>query len=274
MEKIVIFVKKFLPKRLRMLTEDMGYELRHRVKSDWSLVSMIFIETITACNLRCNCCPNSIYPRGLIKNMKKMDIELFHKIIDQLSELDWEGEIQPHHCGEPLLDDRIPGLIQYIKKKLPRATVRFFTNGELLNVDLYKILIESGVNRFNITQHLPKKSKGVEEVLAYRDKFGGNNVKFDYYELGWLSSWGGEISIEGGRKLTDCDWPCHNVGIDYAGNVLMCCWDYANKVEIGNINNEKLINIWNKPFYRRLRKEIKKGIFQLDICKKCSFKNL
>jgi radical SAM protein with 4Fe4S-binding SPASM domain len=273
MQKIVSFAKKYLPKRLRMLISGMGYELRYRVKADWSLVSMIFIETITSCNLRCSCCPNSIYPRGLIKNMKKMDTELFHKIIDQLSELGWAGEIQPHHCGEPLLDDRILDLIRYVKKKLPRSTVRFFTNGELLSVDLYKILIEAGVNQFNVTQHLPTRSKGVEEVLEYRDKLGSDNVKLDCYKLGWLSNWGGEINIEGGRKQTVFDWPCHNVGIDYAGNVLMCCWDYSNKVKIGDINNEKLINIWNRPFYRKLRKEIRNGIFQLDICKKCSFTN-
>jgi len=229
---------------------------------------MIFIETITACNLRCSFCPNSIHDRGLVKNMKRMDPKLFYKIIDELVELKWKGRIQPHHCGEPLLDDRIVDFIAYAKKKIPRLMIDFFTNGEILNVDLYKKLTEAGVTNFVVTQHLPVQSKGVLEVLEYRNKFGSDNVKFSYRKVEVIHNWGGEIEIINATKTTKCSWPIHNIGIDYAGNVLMCCWDYSNKVKIGNVNEEKLVDIWNKPSYRKLRNEIKKGIFKLDVCKK------
>jgi len=32
------------------------------------LFSVVEVETSTACNLRCNYCPNSVYERGLLKN--------------------------------------------------------------------------------------------------------------------------------------------------------------------------------------------------------------
>lgn len=250
----------------------MIFEFLYRLRADHKLVSMIFIETITACNLRCSCCPNSIYDRGLVKNVKRMEPRLFYKIIDELAELKWRGEIQPHHCGEPLLDDRIVDFIAYAKKKIPGSTIKFYTNGELLNVSSYKKLIEAGVDGFVVTQHLPVQSKGVLEVLEHRNKFDTDNIKFDYSELGTIFNWGGEIEINGAAKKNRCDWPINNVGIDYAGNLLMCCWDYSNKVKIGNVNEERMIDIWNKPSYRKLRKEIKSGIFKLDICKKCLYK--
>ena len=46
-------------------------------------VHTIYIETLTACNLRCSYCPNSVYERGLMKNNEEMDTELFYKIIDE-----------------------------------------------------------------------------------------------------------------------------------------------------------------------------------------------
>jgi len=202
-----------------------------------------------------------------------METKLFCKIIDELAYLGWKGRIQPHHCGEPLLDDRIADLIAYAKKKIPEIQVEFFTNGELLSLDSYKRLIKAGVSKFFVTQHLPVQSKGVLEILEHRSKLGSGNIEFKYDRLHVISNWGGEVKVYQVNRKTLCDWPMHNIGIDYAGNVLMCCWDYSNKVKIGNMNKQKLIDIWNKPSYRKLRNEIQSGVFKLDICKKCAYDN-
>ena len=243
--------------------------------NDWGLVDHIFIETITACNLRCSYCPNSIYDRGLIKNTKKMKTELFHKIIDELAELGWVGNIQPHFYGEPLLDDRITDLIRYAKSKIKGLTIYLVSNGEKLDVDLYLKLIDAGVDRFMVTQHLPKPAKGVLDVLDYRKSNGTNGVGFEYdkfYEKKGRSfkNRGGLVKIkEETTKTTKCELPNRTLGFDYAGNVILCCDDYFNVVKLGNINEEKLIDIWNKPHYKKIRKDISRGIFNLDICKRC-----
>ena len=41
------------------------------------MFELLGIETITACNRRCSYCPNSLYDRGLLSNMKKMKTELY-----------------------------------------------------------------------------------------------------------------------------------------------------------------------------------------------------
>jgi radical SAM protein with 4Fe4S-binding SPASM domain len=53
------------------------------------------------------------------------------------------------------------------------------------------------------------------------------------------------------------------------GDFILCCNDYFGKYSFGNIIKERIIDIWNKPAYRIIRKDLSKGIFNLDICKKC-----
>lgn len=245
------------------------YRLYQALLQDWRLVNMIFVETITACNLRCPYCPNSLYDRGLIKNTKKMRVELFHKIINELSELEWHGEIQPHSYGEPLMDDRLIEYIRYAKSKINGLSINLFTNGELLNVALYKDLIEAGVDAFNVTQHLPDPSEGVLKVLEYRKKSGTDNVIFTYNKKYTIYNRAGLVSIKNASRDVACRYPCHNIGIDYAGNVLICCHDFLHEVNVGNINERKLIDIWNSSRYRQIRRDIVMGKFSLGICKRC-----
>jgi len=233
-------------------------------------VHTIYIETLTACNLRCSYCPNSVYERGLIKNNQEMDIELFNKIIDELADLNWVGEIQPHSYGEPLLDGRLPSFCSYIIQKIPLAKIAIFTNGELLNIDWYKKLVSVGVNRFNVTQHLKDQSKGTLDVIKYREKHGYGNVEFVYTRLKHINSRGGLVDVDEGELRQECNYPDHHVGISFDGQILICCNDYLNEAKVGNVKDEKLIDIWQKPIYKDIRTDIRSGNFTLDICKNCT----
>lgn len=230
---------------------------------------MVHIETITACNLRCSYCPNSVYDRGLVKNTKTMQTELFRKIIDELADVGWSGEIQPHSYGEPLLDERLPELIGYAKGRIRSLKVRLFTNGELLTVPMYKQLVCAGVDEFSVTQHCPEPAGGVLDVLEYRESHGNDGVVFSYTRPTVLSNRGGLCEMENTVKVRTCEWPMDNLGIDYAGNVLICCHDYLHQVDVGNVRHESLAAIWNKPEYRELRRDIARGVFRHDMCRKC-----
>lgn len=258
-----------IPALPRKFIKHLRYKLSLRLNLDWHQINMIFVETITACNLRCHYCPNSLYDRGLIKNMKKMKAEVFYKIIDELSALGWTGELQPHSYGEPLLDDRLEEFIAYAKRKIKGLRINLFTNGELLNLDIYEKLIAAGVDAFTVTQHLPAPAGGVLAVLAYREEFGADNVSFCYRRLEEISNRGGLVAVKDGVQLNTCTYPCSNLGIDYAGNVLLCCHDYLQEVKIGNVADEKLISIWQKPAYKKIREDMEKGVFSLAICQKC-----
>lgn len=69
--------------------------------------------------------------------------------------------------------------------------------------------------------------------------------------------------------------PERTIYIDYEGNVLFCCRQWARRGKsFGNIEDEKILDIWNKDEYKKLREEVRKGIRRLDICKNCKFGEL
>lgn len=247
----------------------------HAVESFNTNVKMIFIETTTHCNLRCSYCPNKFYDRSLRKNRMDMATELFHKIIDELADIGWVGELQPHSYGEPLVDNRIYSLIRYVKGKLRKSFIHFHTNGELLNVDTYKELLRSGVDCFRVSQHLPEPAPGVLAVLDHRTRNGDQGVPFSYTrpDQSILFNRGGHVDLSSTglkeQSLLSCSWPSTNLGISHDGEFLFCCNDYLNSVKVGNVSDESLVDIWNKPEYVQLRADIREGDFKKDLCIKC-----
>jgi len=121
------------------------YSLKHKYFYGVSnFFEVIALETTTYCNLRCFFCPNSKYERGLEKNKKLMDEELFKKIINELSKIKYQGKVELYSYGEPLTDERLPKLVNYAKYKLPKADIEINSNGFLLTLELYHKLIKNG----------------------------------------------------------------------------------------------------------------------------------
>jgi radical SAM protein with 4Fe4S-binding SPASM domain len=61
-----------------------------------------------------------------------------------------------------------------------------------------------------------------------------------------------------------------NIIIDIDGNIIPCFEDYKKIHIMGNINNESLIDIWNKDKYKKFRKELRDGNrLKYDVCDKC-----
>jgi radical SAM protein with 4Fe4S-binding SPASM domain len=231
----------------------------------------IEIETITACNRRCLYCPNSKFERGLIKNKKFMDIKLFNKIIDDLAQVNYDGRISPHFYGEPLLDERLLSIIKYTKEKLPNSQIVIFSNGDLLTINKYEELKKAGIHKFIITQHSPEMSENMEKLFEYQ-KNEKNPIKIEYLtnlNQGALDNRGGLVNPKKVNKRKRCHLPFSVMVVDYKGNVILCCNDYHSSIKFGDLKKEKLFDIWNKPFYKKIRYDLLKGNFELDICKKC-----
>lgn len=241
------------------------------------IFSHVWLETITTCNRRCAYCPNSTHDRGLKRNQKLMSEALFCKVIDELAALGWTGEVAPNFYGEPLLDDRLVDWIAYVRARLPSSTVILFSNGDLLDMGRYQELLAAGVRRFMITRHGPASQPNVEEILAYREQHGGGGAAFEYGTVrdiarGRLSNRGGLVDLgTRGTKAAACDLPSRKTGIDVEGNVLICCHDYLGTAIMGNVRERRLLEVWKDPRYRKLRRDIGKGRYELELCRKCSY---
>jgi len=251
------------------------YRLRYRLLYGvWDFFDSIALETTTYCNLRCKFCPNNKYTRSLKENEKLMPTRLFEKIIDELSEINYQGQILFHFYGEPLTDKRLPELVNYANKKLPKANIQLNTNGFLLSIPLYKELISKGVKIFFITQYSKKMPTKIKELFNYLKQYPKSKNKIIYRILGGdlpLSNRGGEVSVE---KTIDfdrpiCIHPRNAVNVDFDGNVILCCNDYHSSIKFGNLQKENLLDVWNKPNYKKLRQELRNKIFKLPLCRRC-----
>jgi radical SAM protein with 4Fe4S-binding SPASM domain len=97
----------------------------------------LWIETASACNLRCVMCPN----KELAANQKGlMSLDLFKKIIDECRF--FTNDVYLHHRGEPLLNPALFAMIAYARQA--GLKTRFHTNGALLDADKAIRLLDAG----------------------------------------------------------------------------------------------------------------------------------
>jgi len=232
----------------------------------------IDIEVNSSCNRQCSYCPNSISNRGAIKNEKLMKAEVYKKVVDELAELKFTGRLSPIFYGEPLLRKDLVELMKYTREKLPKVDIKMTTNGDLLTVEKYVELVDVGVNKFLITQHGKEMSDNVKSVFEFIKKNPDKKVKIIYgkFEEGTpLYNRGGLLKPDTVDYNPRCLKPHNPLIIDWEGNVVLCCNDYFSSVKFGNVENEKLIDIWNSKAYTKTRRDLRNKNFTLPICKKC-----
>tara|TARA_Y100000768_G_scaffold389040_1_gene391252 strand:- start:6411 stop:7121 length:711 start_codon:yes stop_codon:yes gene_type:complete len=228
----------------------------------------LIIESTTYCNRKCSYCPNSLYERGSEQKQITLDEEVFFKIIDELSELKFSGRILPHLYGEPLLDKRLPLLINYVKKKLKKSLVVIHSNGDYLNQEILKELDLAGTDAIIVTEHGKFPNSRVE-TLTRNNK---SKLKLIYRssEDLELMNRGGSVNVANPVRFKKCFYPSQALTVSAHGKVILCCNDYHGEVEIGNLRNETISEIWTKEKFKEIRSRTKKGDFQLEICKKCT----
>lgn len=235
------------------------------------------IETTTYCNRRCYYCPNSLSDRGLKENERYMQEDLFKKIIDELAGMDFRGRISPHLYGEPLLDKRLPALIGYAHDKLPRARLEIYTNGDFLDIGMLDRLYEAGVQHYYVTLHGTGKEqkegkKRIDKLEQYIKK-AKRKIKIDLLILGKenpLSTRAGLVKVNITKKTPICLFYNSPLAINYQGDVVLCCEDYLGEVVLGNLENENLMDIWNKKNFKDIRRQLRKSVYKLNICKRCT----
>lgn len=229
----------------------------------------IEIETTSICNRKCWYCPNATVgrPQGYMKE------ENFYTAIDSLKKNNFKGTISPNFYGEPLMDQRLPTFVKYIRDQLPFVKINIFTNGDLLTIQKYRELKKLGVDLFRISQHSEEASESIKETLKfikdnYPELYTVECVNY-YSEETEKMNRGGLVKISKAKKFKWCDL-VNRITIDYLGNAVLCCNDYLSSIIFGNINERDIYDIWNGTYYRMMRALISFGLWPYKICKICS----
>lgn len=251
----------------------------------------VHIETLATCNAACSYCPYPKLERkgaemsGALFEKIVGDLEGIPK--------DLNFSVAPFKVNEPLLDKRIWTMCAYINQRLPNARLRLFSNGSTLNdtnigrlarirnlQHLWISLNEHEAGAYRELMHLPL-AKTLERLDRLHDAVAAGDfphpvivsrvcdrtqrdhefaafVQQNYprFSLAMMpyATWAGQVDDRDDTPVppTGCArW--FELSIMATGKVALCCMDGEGKHIIGDASTENVLDIYNKPEYRKLR---------------------
>lgn len=229
------------------------------------------IEINHHCNLSCSYCPNSNTERI---NKGLMTIDQFTIILNQLKDINYEGRISYHFYNEPLLHPDLEKFVKLSKEILPKTFSEIFTNGTFLNMEKFQNLKKAGVDRFTVTHHQDIQKIAFTETFNKLSPDEKKQIQFLNHSNIILTNRGGLVDF--GTKYTEpskrmCLIPSCSLVITVNGNVVTCYEDYNEKNTMGNIFQEHIKDIWEKPLYIGFRDDLRQGFrYKHDVCKTCN----
>ena len=208
------------------------------------------IETISTCNRKCEFCFN--HPRFEHRPQGVMEIETWYRIIDQLAEINFAGRIGPHFFNEPLLDKRLPQLLEYAHQKLPWSWIQINSNGDFLTEELFLKLISSGVNFFFITNYdetdIPLLNSLQQKYPAFIKVVKNSDM--------WRTDRGGEIFHKEKVLKSPCLRPGAQLVVNWQGEMLLCCMDFYAHYSFGNLKTDNFREIFESVKFQAVKSEI------------------
>lgn len=130
----------------------------------YNSVYYIELEISSLCNRHCSYCPQSVISR----KRELLPINIFEKVMKELKTIEFDGGIAFHQFNEPLLElNHLCECIKCARKYLPNARLVLYTNGDLLNPRLCKLLKKLGIDKFYITCQLDNNEQW-DKDLAYK----------------------------------------------------------------------------------------------------------
>ncbi len=227
-------------------------------------IASVNMETYCFCNRKCYFCFfHERFPR---REQGIMEEKTYKKIIDDLAKIKFCGRVSPHNYGEPLMDKRLPSLIEYTKEKLPNCFIYIATNGDFLTDPLFRNLIRKGVDHFFITDYDDEEKPFLrlisEECPLHVTLRKVESIK-KYDRAGKIYNMKSEL-------VNPCLRPSGQLTVNWKGDVILCCNDFYSDFVFGNVNNSNLIDIWQSTKFDSYRKILLKGQrSKISICHHC-----
>jgi len=245
------------------------------------LPTEIEISESGICNRKCSFCPRSDPSYEDIKEF--ISDELILKISKELKDLEYKGVIRFSGFVEPLLDKKIYNHIEVIKKNCPFSKVEVVTNGDPLNLANLKKLFKSGLDKILISvydgkeyvkkfQNLIKQANLKSYQYIIRDRYYSKEKDFGITlsnRAGLMENAEFKIPKLAEPLKTPCYIPSYTLFFDYLGDVLMCPHDWGKKIILGNLNKEKLIDIWFSSKSLKIRKLLSNNNRNFSPCNIC-----
>jgi len=113
----------------------------------------------------------------------------------------------------------------------------------------------------------------LHEVAAYQERWGekADGILFKpmhNFLVQGTALFGGDV---GSRQISRCTMPFHVLLVYQNGDIGLCCWDYDHLVDLGNVSDGSLLDLYNSQAFSRIRRAMKrKSCGDLSPCNVCS----
>jgi radical SAM protein with 4Fe4S-binding SPASM domain len=201
---------------------------------------------------------------------------MIERIIENLSRLNYSGRVSWFLTNEPLLDARMPEIVQRTRRACPRAFLSLVTNGDLLTSDLYAELKQAGLDALGVTaydEHTLSRMAAISPDRGLRIINMCNSAGLQ------LENRAGNIKVNQHYFTRDkvrfstrsCTRPFTTMAISAQGHVVLCCADLYADVVMGNVTCDSLEDIWNSSGFAHYRQTlVTAGRDSLHLCRECS----
>lgn len=241
------------------------------------LFKIVNIETVNRCNGRCAFCPANTYAEK--RPYKKMSPELYQKILGELREIGWYGQIFLNVNNEPFIDNFIIDKAKQAREMLgPNLELSIISNGTLITVEK---LTEMGkwcntlyINNYSESYALtPHNQQLYKFAVSNRELFKNMKIVFNRrYSKEILASRAGNAPNKPQKNIrivSPCIYPFTDITIFPDGKVGLCCNDCFEITDFGDVNNDTMKDIWKGDPYRLARAKIATGRENYPFCKEC-----
>jgi MoaA/NifB/PqqE/SkfB family radical SAM enzyme len=244
----------------------------YKVHGHFPIFRQVLIETRTDCNNHCKFCPHAFNK----KTLGIMSWECYKQIINQLSDINYNGRIALMLSNEPLLEERMEEMIVYARQKSPRFFLDMTTNGTLLTVDKLDKFFKLGLDNININDYRSDRDKYPEKWSKYIEPIYSaywNNPKVSFQKRKTdetLPNYAGNIPQKfNPKEFGFCNYPFRKLTIAFNGDILLCCDDFMYNTFYGNVQKDRLIDCWNNPELNKIRLSLLNNN-RIGLCERCN----
>lgn len=266
------------------------------------------IEPTRRCNFRCFMCPNRFYSDNEKGDMTLDDFSIIVSKIAphaKVVQLYWMGEPllnQNLFDFISILKEKTKAkiIVSTNGSLLTEETARKIDDAGLdtliIDVDtgnsakIYSQIRISGdfsllCSNIEMTMSVFKHTKIVLQFLEFEinkaereqfiQKWQNRNCKL---EFSWIDTWAGQmkklerstssLSPYIGEKRMPCSDLWHKMAINYRGEVNLCCHDYLQKYDLGNLIDENVDTVWNSQLLNKIRNEHEMNEYS-GLCENC-----
>lgn len=238
---------------------------------DWSqYIQVVEVDPTGLCNLKCKFCPRATFWPN---ENKHMTIDTAKKIVEHLKEIDYREEISITGKGEPTLHNNFVELVETFYD--PQWQLKMNTNGHRKFHQHEDFILEHfALIHYNCYE---SEQQFHDVYLKYRTT---SNVQVKYRpEMEWYQDHTRYTNRAGSFDMTEtiraegvCDIPFKKMFIDYDGIYRLCCEDWAEYINMGNIWDQSIVQyLNNNAKLKQYRDTLIEGNRLLSPCNKCTY---